>query len=233
MEPIKNTLLKKTLPNDFGSLQNGKTTNDSPTAPKPSNYDATAQLGAILEALPPRYQNLKPDYELYERLKTRSLLLTGAVGSGKTRKLLEVIVAHLMETYKARHWDFFDEGFIPVDRKTVEGLFLSVPMVLFTLKEEFDKSHTGASFINKMISAPVLFLDDLGAEKASEWVKEQLYIVINERYNWCKPVLLTTNLTVKEIAEHYGDRMASRLVEMCETINYGGTDKRLENRKQA
>jgi DNA replication protein DnaC len=79
-----------------------------------------------------------------------------------------------------------------------------------------------------LINKEVLFLDDLGAEKASDWVKEQLYIVLNERYNWCRPTMFTTNLRMKEIAEHYGERFASRLVEMCEVIKIEAPDRRLE-----
>lgn len=234
MDSIKNIITTTKLPNDFGSTGIAKTTNDSQTDDKTPKYDATAQLAAILEVMPPRYKDLKPDYELYKQLSAKSLLLTGAVGSGKTRKLLEIMIAHLLDTYSKRYTDiFYESGFIKVEKSTIEKSFLSVPMVLFKLKEEFDTSRTGASLLNQMIKTPVLFLDDLGVEKASEWVKEQLYMVINERYNWIRPIVLTTNLTIREIAEHYGDRMASRLVEMCQTINYGGNDNRIIKRSQA
>ena len=181
------------------------------------------QLQAILDALPPRYANVTPDPELLARVKERGVTLIGGVGTGKTYKMLQVITAHLQEQL-SHNLPLF--GVSKVSPEQVKRMFLSVPDVLRMIKAEFD-SPDAPAIIDKMIKAPILFLDDLGAEKASDWVKEQLYIVINDRYNWKRPVMFTSNLTVEEISKHYGDRFTSRLVEMTEIIKLGGEDRRL------
>lgn len=233
MQSIKDTLATKTIPMPSKTGDNATDVQAPAIEAQERGFNYHKQLEAIKKSLPPRYSDIEPDFDMLRKLETQSVLLTGAVGSGKTRKLLETITAYLVEHCQKKPFYYFDNGYVPVTPKQVQSLFLSVPMVLFQLKEEFDQHPQGESLLERMIKTPVLFLDDLGAEKASEWVKEQLYIVINERYNWLRPVLLTTNLTVKEIADNYGDRFASRIVEMCETVNYGGEDKRITKRPKS
>ncbi len=182
------------------------------------------QLGAILEALPPRYRNITPDYAMLERVKTKGILLYGGVGTGKTHRMLQVISAYLEEQYQ-KDVELF--GVRKVSQEQIRRIFQSVPDVLRQIKNEFDNNEA-PKIVERLMKTPILFLDDLGAEKASEWVKEQLYIVINERYNWNKPVMITSNLELKEIAQHYGDRFASRLYEMCEVIKLSGSDRRAQ-----
>lgn len=233
MQSIKDTLATKTIPMPSKTGDNTIDVQAPANEAKERGFNYHKQLEAIKKSLPPRYSDIEPDFDMVRKLEKQSVLLTGAVGSGKTRKLLETMTAHLIEQCQNKPFYLFENGYVPVTPKQVQNLFLSVPMVLFRLKDEFDHKPQGESLLETMIKAPVLFLDDLGAEKASEWVKEQLYIVINERYNWLRPVLLTTNLTVKEIADNYGDRFASRIVEMCEIVNYGGEDKRINKRPKS
>jgi len=190
----------------------------------PSDQLKKDQLELILKALPPRYSDVKPDYQLLEQVKNKGVTLIGGVGTGKTYKMLQVITAYLEERYSENLAQF---GVSQVSQEQVKRLFLSVPDVLRMIKAEFD-SPDAPAIIDKMLKAPILFLDDLGAEKASDWVKEQLYIVINDRYNWKKPVMATSNLEISEIAEHYGDRFTSRLVEMTDVIKLAGADRRVK-----
>ena len=57
----------------------------------------------------------------------------------------------------------------------------------------------------------VLALDDLGAEKTTDFVKQSLYIIIAGRERWGRPTVITSNLTLAQIGESLGDRIASRL----------------------
>ena len=76
---------------------------------------------------------------------------------------------------------------------------------------------------------PLLIIDDLGIERSTEYAKEQVYAVIDERYKANLPLIITTNLTIGEIRnpENVADaRIYSRVLEMCTPIHVGGGDRR-------
>jgi DNA replication protein DnaC len=72
----------------------------------------------------------------------------------------------------------------------------------------------------------ILLLDDLGAAKSSEWVEETTYRLLNHRYEAMLPSIFTTNLPLVELREGLGDRLASRLVEICQRVVLTGADRR-------
>ena len=72
-----------------------------------------------------------------------------------------------------------------------------------------------------------LILDDMGAEKTSEWSIQTLYSIIDRRYRDEKQTLITSNLTLDEIAEKVGDRIASRIAGMCKVVEIKGKDRRI------
>ena len=76
----------------------------------------------------------------------------------------------------------------------------------------------------------LLHLDDLGAEKRTEWVLEQLYSIVNERWQDQRSLVVTTNATEGELKEQVGERIVSRLSEMCVTIPIMGNDLRRQHR---
>jgi DNA replication protein DnaC len=61
--------------------------------------------------------------------------------------------------------------------------------------------------------AELLMLDDLGAEKHSEWVREQLYRLIDERYGVNRLLIVSTNESYESLANNLDDRIASRLFD--------------------
>lgn len=74
-----------------------------------------------------------------------------------------------------------------------------------------------------------LYLDDLGAERNTEFVEETLYHLINVRFENQRETYFTSNLSLKELAEKSGDRLASRIAGMCDVIKLEGEDRRLRN----
>jgi len=74
--------------------------------------------------------------------------------------------------------------------------------------------------------APVLMLDDLGAAKDSSWVEEVNYRLINHRYEWMLPTLVTSNVPPRDLAGEVGERVASRLTEMATPVVLKGPDRR-------
>jgi DNA replication protein DnaC len=71
-------------------------------------------------------------------------------------------------------------------------------------------------FFERLCEVDLLHIDDLGAEKQTEWVLEQLYALVNERYEREKSIVVTTNITDQgELEQQIGPRTVSRLTEMC------------------
>lgn len=73
--------------------------------------------------------------------------------------------------------------------------------------------------------------DDIGVEKDSEWVGEQIYRLVNYKYEERKPFIFTSNLSLAELAGRFGgiqgDRIASRIAEMANVIELKGNDRRV------
>jgi DNA replication protein DnaC len=93
----------------------------------------------------------------------------------------------------------------------------SVPHLLADIKETYEDERT-TSYMNlfkRLTSVDLLHLDDLGAERRTEWVLEQLYSIINERWQDQRSIIVTTNLDVVDLREQVGARTVSRLVEIC------------------
>ncbi len=139
----------------------------------------------------------------------KGLLLTGAVGTGKTH-LAVAIANHLMY-----------EQIIPVK-------FGNVTTLLSEVKSSYDKQATEseAEIIKSLSRVRLLIIDDLGKEKASEWSNNIIYTVINNRYENYKPTIVTTNLNIKELENTIGEATVSRLIEMCDGVKVNGEDYR-------
>ena len=76
---------------------------------------------------------------------------------------------------------------------------------------------------------PLLIIDDLGMERCTEYAKEQVYAVIDERYKANLPLIVTSNLTIGEIRhpENVMDaRIYSRILAMCTPVHVHGADQR-------
>ncbi len=84
-------------------------------------------------------------------------------------------------------------------------------------------------YIRSFVNYPLLIIDDLGIERSTEYAKEQIYAVVDERYKSGLPIIVTTNLTIGEIRNPrlLADvRITSRILEMCVPVNVSGPDRR-------
>ena len=112
----------------------------------------------------------------------------------------------------------------------VNTRLIKIPRLLMTMRNNLDgNGWKNELLIGQLSKLPLLLMDDLGAEKASEWVSEIIYLLIDERYGKMLPTVITSNYPLDVIAERLGDRIASRLVETCRIIEINTTDKRQEN----
>ena len=94
----------------------------------------------------------------------------------------------------------------------------SLPRLLSRIRRTYDaeageQSYLG--FFERLTSVDLLHIDDLGAEKRSDWVLEQLYAIVNERYEAQRSMVVTTNLDQAALEDQIGPRTVSRLVEIC------------------
>jgi DNA replication protein DnaC len=115
------------------------------------------------------------------------------------------------------------------------GLFYDVRELLKLIRSTYNPVVRTAEMevLRPVLEADLLVLDDLGAEKTSEWVEETLNLVVNTRYNERRPTIFTSNYEEKEqtgagdsLLERVGFRIHSRLYEMCEFLEFDGCDYR-------
>ena len=94
----------------------------------------------------------------------------------------------------------------------------SLPKMLARIRRTYDAEAGEQSYIEffeRLTGVDLLHLDDLGAENRTEWVIEQLYALVNERYESQRSLVVTTNLDQGDLEEQIGQRVVSRLVEIC------------------
>jgi DNA replication protein DnaC len=105
----------------------------------------------------------------------------------------------------------------------------SLPKLLAEIRTTFDEHavHSYTALLDKLTEVDLLHIDDVGAEKTSDWVLEQLYSIVNARYEEERSVVITTNLVEREqMVEQIKERTVSRLEEMCEVLPLYGEDAR-------
>jgi hypothetical protein len=73
-----------------------------------------------------------------------------------------------------------------------------------------------------------LILDDIGTEKPSEWAQQNIFLIIDRRYETLRQTIFTSNLSLDELSERLGDRITSRIAEMCKVIELKGKDRRIK-----
>jgi DNA replication protein DnaC len=146
----------------------------------------------------------------------RGLFLDGQPGVGKTHLAVAVLKAI-------------------IDQSHASGLFYDTRDLLRVIRSTYDPSirTTELEVLRPVMNTQVLVLDDLGAEKTSEWVEETMNLIVNTRYNERRMTLFTSNyLDVPDDSDpnsllfRIGHRMRSRLHEMCDFIEMDGADYR-------
>lgn len=79
--------------------------------------------------------------------------------------------------------------------------------------------------------ADMLFIDDFGSEKITEWGMEKLYNLIDTRYRANKPLIITTNLTGEDFKDNLGEKLFDRVSEMTTLVTFTGQSKRKNKNK--
>jgi DNA replication protein DnaC len=107
----------------------------------------------------------------------------------------------------------------------------SLPRLLREIRETFETTQSHTSLLRKLTAVDLLHIDDVGAEKSSEWVLEELYSIVNARYEDERSIVITTNILDREqLREQITPRTVSRLTEMCDELPLTGEDHRMDRR---
>jgi DNA replication protein DnaC len=120
--------------------------------------------------------------------------------------------------------------------KTVAVYF--TPKLLTQIRQTYQATESEDAydaFFKRLTSVDLLYIDDLGSERHTDWVVEQLYALINERYENRRSMLVTSNASgdvdkgQRLLEEQIGARSVSRLVEICgDPLPLFGPDQRVE-----
>lgn len=145
------------------------------------------------------------------------LCLLGPTGVGKTHLAVGVLRA-----LHARH--------------RIYGVFYSTTELLRLIRAAYDPMLGACDqrALTRAMEADLLVLDDLGAERATDWVLDTLQMVIDTRYTHCRRTIVTSNHVdapaesgdPDSLEARIGFRIRSRLAEMCEFVDLGGCDHR-------
>jgi len=163
----------------------------------------------------------------------KGLLFTGSMGVGKTHLAVGVLQRLVRE-------------------RGVKGLFCDYRELLKSIQNSYNPEvrTTELELLKPVFAAEVLVLDDLGAQKPNEWVWDTVALILNTRYNDRQTTIITTNYPDQTAAsgaqsdleraareqtlgDRIGDRMLSRLAEMCIRVKMTGKDCRQTGIKRA
>jgi DNA replication protein DnaC len=161
----------------------------------------------------------------------RGLLLTGSIGVGKTHLAVGILQALVAE-------------------RGAVGLFCDYRDLLKQVQNSYNKNalSTELEILQPVFEAEVLVLDELGASKPTDWVWDTVAHILNTRYNNCRTTIITTNYAnlpplgagegggpvlaaraatrEETLGDRIGERMRSRLQEMCVPVDMRGGDFR-------
>ncbi len=205
--------------------------NDEPTPDEPGHPEyhrrqrAAFALSRWETAVPYRYRDSTATHPAITAWADRAatdyrdagfLVLTGSIGTGKTHQAYGAL------------------------RRIAEAGPKRFEMIATTAPDMYGRLRPGGSEkgtehdLKRLCRVPLLLLDDLGTEKLSEWTEEATTRLVNERYNECLPLIITTNFPVRapsgdpspDLVTRLGDRLASRLAQTSTVVHLDGPDLR-------
>jgi DNA replication protein DnaC len=165
----------------------------------------------IKTQIPLKYHNIETDKtEILNMSINKNLFITGSVGTGKT-----VFAASIAKYYI---------------KNGENVLWISYPNFIMQVQNKYsknDQSETAYDIAEKTaFYAGYLVIDDLGAEKLTDFVKQITYYILNTREQHCLRTIITSNFSLSDINDQIDERISSRILGMCDVLKFTGQDKR-------
>jgi DNA replication protein DnaC len=141
----------------------------------------------------------------------RGLWFMGPVGTGKT-KLAMLVSKAALEAGRS-------------------VAIYSLPRLLNEIRDTHRTDRSHVDLLDRLTAVDLLHVDDVGAERTTDWVLEELYSIVNARYEDERSMVITTNILDREaLCEQISERTVSRLTEMCDELPLLGHDRRMDLR---
>jgi DNA replication protein DnaC len=141
----------------------------------------------------------------------RGLWFMGSVGTGKTTLAMLVSKAALKAGRSVAIY--------------------SLPRLLNEIRDTHRAERSHVDLLDRLTAVDLLHVDDVGAERTTDWVLEELYSIVNARYEDQRSMVITTNILDREaLCEQISERTVSRLTEMCDELPLLGHDRRMDLR---
>lgn len=165
--------------------------------------------------------DLIPELRRIDFLNGHGAFLYGLPGRGKSFQAAALI---------QRAWDVWAAR----TGNPPECRWWRTDLMLKTMRSMQGKD-TYEAWFNDILRCHVLVLDDFGAERVTEWAREQLLLILSERYDQHRSTIITSNFSLGELAARIseaaddpsGERIASRIAEVCVRVPIEGEDRRL------
>jgi DNA replication protein DnaC len=107
----------------------------------------------------------------------------------------------------------------------------SLPRLLNEIRDTHRAARSHVDLLDRLTAVDLLHIDDVGAERTTDWVLEELYSIVNARYQDERSMVITTNITDRDqLCEQVTERTVSRLTQMCDELPLLGHDRRLDLR---
>ena len=103
----------------------------------------------------------------------------------------------------------------------------SLPRLLNQIRDTHRAERSHVELLDRLTAVDLLHIDDVGAERTTDWVLEELYSIVNARYEDERSIMITTNILDRDaLCDQIGERTVSRLTEMCLELRCEGHDRR-------
>ncbi len=186
-----------------------------------------------LSRIPERYKyNIplvpeKKDLGAFETLNDFMKNIVGRVGAGDCLYIWSNIAGNGKTSWACKIMGYYFRKIAFNSGLENEGLYIYLPTFLENLRDQYGKKDPEFEGRLAMVRrCKLLIIDDIGAERLSEWVSERLLGIVNERVNNQLSTIYTSGCSPEELVERYEGRLVSRIMGYSQVVHIIGSDRR-------